>query len=141
MRKGVAHEYGFGWKNSDIIQICRLIDKEIPKHALFIQPFACTELKFHARASSYVDWKAFVRRQHVLLEWHRRIQLVYGISADDVQKGFALCQKADEYFYNLDANRAAILKNEGVTHVLTTNKNLTFGKLLFHNASYAVYQL
>jgi hypothetical protein len=136
------YQLGRNWKeNDDAIAIAIMVDKQVGKDAVFIQPFSCTELKFFGRASSYVDWKAFVKNRTRIGEWYRRIGLVYGISIDDKEKGFGLTQKAEANFFNLKKETAARLKNEGVTHILTSNKQMAFGKLLFQNRTYAVYQL
>jgi hypothetical protein len=142
LRENTAYEYGWNWKTgNDLLDICHAIDERIPKNALFVQPFTCTELKYWARSSSYVDWKAFVRNRSKVVEWYRRINLVYGVSLNDTLKGFALSKAADDFFYHITPATAQKLKQEGVTHLLTKNKNLPFARMLFCNATYAVYQL
>lgn len=141
-RKNIAYEYGTEWKNNnDLLSICQTIDKQITKDALFVQPLLCSEIKYWARSSSFVDWKAFVKNRSKVGEWYRRIHLVYGVSLQDPEKGFALSKKADAYFEHMSEQTAQQLKQEGVTHLLCKNKNLPFGTLLFSNATYAVYQL
>lgn len=141
-RPGIYHQYGSGWKEkNDMVMLSMKIDSEISKQAVFIQPFGCTELKYFGKASSYVDWKAFLKNRNSVFEWYRRIGMVYGISINDPEKGFDLEKKADDYYNNLTAEKAALLKREGVTHIISTNKNWPNGALLFQNKTYAVYQL
>lgn len=141
-REKIAYEYGCEWQNNnDLLNICKTIDEQVPKDALFVQPLLCSEIKYWGRTSSFVDWKAFVKNRSKVAEWYRRINLVYGISLQDPEKGFALSTKADEYFEHMSHTTALELKHEGVTHLLSKNKNLPFAKLLFSNTTYAVYQL
>jgi hypothetical protein len=142
LRKNVNHEFGFAWKEkSDIVSISMQIDRQIDKNAVFVQPFGCSELKFFGRVSSWVDFKAFPKNRGQVFEWYRRINQVYGISLSDKEKGFELNGKADNFFSNLSSENALKLKQEGVTHILSTNKSWPYGKLVLSNNTYAVYEL
>jgi hypothetical protein len=142
-RGGVYHQYGKNWKaENDIVLISERIDKEIGKDAIFVQPFSCTELKYYGRTSSWVDWKAFVKDQSKIEEWYRRIQVVYGISIKDAEKGFMLSTKADSNFCHMNTLQLNTIKREGVTHILTKKEfPVASGKLILQNNTYAVYQL
>lgn len=133
----------FSMKSSDdMISICQQIKESTPPHAVFIQPFENTELKFYAQRSSFVDFKANVRNKLFVKKWANRLQLVYGISSDSFAKGFALQSTADSFFYSLSSRQIATLKSKGVTHVLTSRKvPFSSGTLILANHSYAVYQL
>lgn len=133
----------FGLKNkNDMISICRDIKLQIPRDAVFVQPFENSELKYYSERSSYVEFKANVHDKKYVGEWYRRIQLVFGISVADAQKGFLLKQKADIYYKRLTVSQLQILKDEGVTHLLVQkNYSPSSGSLILFNDSYAVYQL
>ncbi len=136
------YQFSKEWKKkNDMVIISEQIDTSVDKRAVFVQPFSTTELKYFGRVSSFVDFKAFVKNRSHIFEWHRRIKLVYGISADDSPKGFELEEKAEKFFFNLSKENTEQLKREGVTHLLTANKEWKYGKLLFANTTYAVYQL
>lgn len=142
-RAGIFHEYGNDWKlKEDVVEISLQIDKQINKESVFIQPFKCTELKYFGRVSSWVDWKAFVKDESKIEEWYNRVQMVYGISLVDKEKGFALEPKANEYFYHLPKTQLELLKQKGVTHILTLKEfPPAEGTLILSNNTYAVYQL
>lgn len=140
--QNVVHQYGSGWKEKDdIVMISLQIDTQLNKDAVFVQPFSNSDLKYFGRISSWVDWKAFLKNRSQILEWYRRIKIVYGISVNDQEKGFELREKAERCFFNMDEQTVHQLKREGVTHILTFNKHWPFGKLIFENKTYAVYQL
>lgn len=142
-RQYAYYEFGHNWKEkNDMVDISLLIDKNISKQAVFIQPFSTTELKYYGRVSSYVDWKAFLKNRGALYEWYRRIQLAYGVSIADKEKGFFLQQKADKYYHHLNASTLHNLKHEGVTHLLINKQyKPAAGTLILQNNTYAVYQL
>ncbi len=133
----------FGMKEQDdMIAICEQIKEVTPPDAVFVQPFDNTELKFYSQRSSYVEFKANVRNKAFVTEWAKRVEEVFGVSAQLQTKGFALRQKADAYFYNARKEQLDLLKRKGVTHILT--KRLypaSTGQLILHNKTYAVYQL
>jgi hypothetical protein len=62
-----------------------------------------------------------VRHKDAIGEWHRRINEVYGVSAESDVKGFALQSAADAYYDRLDDMRIALLKKSGVTHLLISS--------------------
>jgi len=129
-------------EEDDLISICRGIEEKTQRDAVFIQPFENTELKFYAKRSSYVEFKANVRNKIFVKEWERRLNLVYGVSSNEANNGFALQQEADTFFYSLNKQQIEVLKKEGVTHLLTTKNNKPyFGNLVLQNNSYEVYQL
>jgi hypothetical protein len=142
-RQYAYYEFGHNWKaQNDMVDISLAIDKNISKQAVFVQPFTTTELKYYGRVSSYVDWKAFLKNRGALYEWYRRIQLIYGVSIADKEKGFFLQQKADAYYGALSITALQQLKKEGVTHLLL-KKDVApkAGTLILQNNTYAVYQL
>ena len=125
-------------ERDDAVTICEAIKNNTPKDAVFVQPFDDTALKFYAQRSSYVEFKANVRHKAYVGEWYKRIQQVFGISAND-GSGFALRNVANQSFCHADA---AKLKALGVTHILTTKDcGIATGKLILQNNTYAVYQL
>lgn len=142
-RQYAYYEFGHNWKaQNDIVDISLAINKNISKQAVFVQPFSTTELKYYGRISSYVDWKAFLKNRGALYEWYRRIQLIYGVSIADKEKGFFLQQKADAHYASLSAAALLQLKQEGVTHLLLKKDVApTLGTLILQNNTYAVYQL
>lgn len=142
-RQYAYYEFGHDWKaQNDMVDISLLIDKSIDKQAVFVQPFSTTELKYFGKVSSYVDWKAFLKNRGALYEWYRRIQLVYGVSIADKEKGFFLQQKADAHYASLSTAALQQLKQEGVTHLLVKkDAPPATGKLILQNNTYAVYQL
>lgn len=142
-RPGIFHEYGNDWKTKeDVVEISLQIDKQVSKESVFIQPFKCTELKYFGRVSSWVDWKAFVKDESKIEGWYNRVQMVYGISLDDKEKGFALEPKANDYFYHMPKTQLELLKQKGVTHILTQKEfPPATGTLILSNNTYAVYQL
>lgn len=133
----------FGLKESDpIISICQQIEQATPANAVFVQPFDNTELKFYGRRSSYVEFKANVRNKAFIQQWVDRIEQVYDVSPNSPQKGFALQQAADNYYYHLPLAQLQKLKAEGVTHLLTKKEFVpATGTLILSNNTYAVYQL
>jgi hypothetical protein len=134
----------FGMKEcDDMISICEQVKKTVTPNAVFIQPFENTELKFYGQRSSYVEFKANVRNRKNVAEWYRRIQLVYYVSVKEAGKGFRLEHDANDYFFNgLQAEDLAVLKREGVTHILTRKEfPVSGGTLILWNGTYAVYQL
>jgi hypothetical protein len=133
----------FGMKEKDdMINICEQIRQQTPPDAVFIQPFDNSELKFYARRSSFVEFKANVRHKCFVGDWYRRIQCVYDISVKDPAMGFALQQKADEHFYNLTLHELAVLQQQGVNYMLVKkDMHPHAGSLILTNNSYAVYKL
>lgn len=133
----------FGLKEKDdAVSICEQIKMNTLKDAVFIQPFDNTELKFHAQRSSYVEFKANVRNKLFVGEWANRVEEVFHVNYKMQEKGFALQQKADEYFYHLDKTQLDLLKQKGVTHILTRKEFAPAkGSLILSNNTYAVYQL
>lgn len=133
----------FGLKQADpLIAICRQIETATPANAVFIQPFENTELKFYGRRSSYVEFKANVRNKAFIQLWAGRLKQVYGVGTQSPQQGFKLQQAANDFYYHLPAAQLLMLKQQGVTHLLT-KKDLVpaAGTLILSNNSYAVYQL
>ncbi len=129
-------------QKDDMFQICQSIKEVTPTDAVFIQPFDNTELKFHAERSSYVEFKANVRHKTYVAEWYRRVKEVFGVKYEDNLKGFELQQQANTHFYGLNAEQLMRLKQEGVTHLLTTKQQPpAIGNLVTANSTYAVYQL
>lgn len=133
----------FRFKEKDeMVSICTDIKVVVPSDAVFIQPFDNTELKFYAQRSSYVEFKANVRNKLFVRQWAERIEDVFGVNPSNAVRGFELKQQADNYFYSLTSERLELLKQKGVTHLLTIIKmKPATGKLILHNSSYAVYQL
>lgn len=142
-RPGIFHQYGNDWKTKeDVVEISLQVERNVSRESVFIQPFECTELKYFGKVSSWVDWKAFVKDQSKIEDWYQRIQLVYGISVDNKEKGFALQKKAGEYFFHLDKAQLDLLKQKGVTHLLTRKEfPCSAGTLILSNNTYAIYQL
>ncbi|MCX6200112.1 MAG: hypothetical protein NTY88_13000 [Bacteroidetes bacterium] len=133
----------FGLKEKDdAVSICEQIKMNTPKDAVFIQPFDNTELKFHAQRSSYVEFKANVRNKLFVREWANRVEEVFHVNSEMKEKGFTLQQKEDGYFYHLDKTHLDLLKQKGVTHILTRKEfPPAEGTLILSNNTYAVYQL
>lgn len=133
----------FGMKEKDdMINICQQVRDSTPPDAVFIQPFDNTELKFYAQRSSFVEFKANVRHKCFVGEWYRRVQLVFNVSAGDSAKGFNLQQQADAHYYDLSLHELAILRREGVTHMLVKkDMHPHEGSLILSNGTYAVYKL
>ena len=133
----------FGMKEKDdMIAICEKIKEVTPPDAVFVQPFDNTELKFYAQRSSFVEFKANVRHKNFVGEWYRRIRIVYGISADDVQQGFKLQDKADANYYTTSTWQFERKAGYGVTHMLVKKDyKPLYGNLILSNNSYAVYKL
>jgi hypothetical protein len=129
-------------QKDDMLQICQSIKELTPDNSVFIQPFENTELKFHAQRSSYVEFKANVRHKAYVAEWYRRVNEVFGVHYSDKVKGFELQQRANAYFYRLNAGQLDELKKEGVTHILTGKQHPpVIGNLVTANNTYAVYKL
>ncbi|MCS6819300.1 MAG: DUF6798 domain-containing protein [Chitinophagales bacterium] len=128
--------------NKAMINICEQIKRYTPLDAVFIQPFETTELKWYARRSSYVEFKANPRHKGFVAEWYNRIREVYGIHTGCRIKGFELRDKANTYFLELTTTQLQKLKTKGVTHLLTFRNFKAKGlKLIIANEKYAVYQL
>ena len=125
-----------------MISICKDINEVTPSDAVFIQPFENTELKFFAQRSSYVEFKANVRNKKFVGDWYDRIQLVFDVSAENTEKGFALQQKANENYYTENRWVLSSRAGQGISYMLV-KKNYAppFGTKILENNSYAVYQL
>ena len=133
----------FGLKEKDdMISICEKIKEVTPKDAVFIQPFDNTELKFYGQRSSFVEFKANVRHKKYVGDWYQRILLIYGLSPNSSEKGFALKDLADVNYYTHNLWRFNARNGFGITHMLV-NKDYKppFGTLIVSNNTYAVYQL
>ncbi len=129
-------------EKDDMIAICEKINETIPANALFVQPFDNTELKFYGRRSSFVEFKANVKHKSFVGEWYRRIQIVYGISANDAQQGFKLQDKADASYYTSDPWQFNRKAGYGITHMLVKKDyKPLYGTLVLSNSTYAVYKL
>lgn len=129
-------------ERDDAIAIAEQIKTNTPTDAVFIQPFDNTELKFYAQRSSYVEFKANVRNKLFVKEWADRIEEVFHVNGNMQVKGFALQQKADDHFYHLSASDLQLLKQKGVTHLLTRKEfPSSTGTIILSNKTYAVYQL
>lgn len=130
-------------EQSPLIRICEEVKKKTPADAVFVVPFDNTGFKFYAQRSAYVEFKANVRHRSFVKEWMKRITLVYGVTTHNAQRGFALQDVADRfYFYPNNAKWLRELKTAGVTHVLTKrNQKMESGRLIAANEAYAVYQL
>jgi len=141
--KNINSKQSLFWHgDADMVAICKQIEIETPVQAVFIQPFENTELKWFGKRSSYVEFKANVRNKQFVGEWYRRLQEVYGITANDGVKGFALQQKANYNFSHLNLQQLQHLKQEGVTHLLTfSSVKIDSLQPILQNNSYAVYQL
>lgn len=133
----------FGLKNNDdLIVICKSVAADTPADAVFIQPFENTELKYYARRSSYVEFKANVRNRAFVCQWADRIEQVYGVGPGTAVNGFALQQLANQNFYELTTAQLDGLKHNGVTHILTRKgKAPAMGTLVTGNRSYEIYKL
>jgi hypothetical protein len=129
-------------EKDDMIAICEKINETIPANAFFVQPFDNTELKFYGRRSSFVEFKANVKHKSFVGEWYRRIQIVYGISANDAQQGFKLQDKADASYYTSDPWQFNRKAGYGITHMLVKKDyKPLYGTLVLSNSTYAVYKL
>ena len=129
-------------EQDDAVSIAEQIKANTAKDAVFIQPFDNTELKFHAQRSSYVEFKANVRNKLFVKEWAGRIEEVFHVNGNMQTEGFALQQKADDHFFHLSASELQLLKQKGVTHLLTRKEfPSSAGALILSNKTYAVYQL
>ncbi|MBS1622397.1 MAG: hypothetical protein JST83_00060 [Bacteroidetes bacterium] len=136
----IAH--GYKQYNDAEIRLSLRLKEIVPQDAVFIQPFEITGLKFYGQRSSYIDFKAIAKTKQDTREWYRRIQEVYGLDYDMPEKGFALESKADRYLNELSENQLAKLKQEGVTHMITTRKRPGTGhRLILQTEGYYVYQL
>jgi hypothetical protein len=135
-------DYQFPGNDDDAIAICKEIERITPKNAVFIQPFAFTAVKWHARRSSYVEFKANVRNKAFVGQWYKRVQQLYGVDYTRNEMGFDMEKKADEYFNHLSKEELQTLKGSGVTYVLTFSDALPAGyAAIIQNNSYAVFKL
>ncbi len=135
-------DYQFPCNNDDAIAICKAIEANTSKDAVFIQPFAFTALKWHAKRSSYVEFKANVRNRAFVGQWYQRIQQLYGVDYTRNERGFDMEKKANKHFNHLSKEELQILKGNGVTHVLTFPDAIPLGyTAITQNKSYAVFKL
>ncbi|MFN6947037.1 MAG: DUF6798 domain-containing protein [Cytophagaceae bacterium] len=123
------------------LDIAVQIREKTPVNALFIQPFEFTALKYYGRRSSYVDFKAIVRKREHIGTWYSRIQQVYGISTENEKKGFHLELPAYAHFMRMDQQTLEELKTSGVTHILTYREHMLDLEIIAENYAYKVYKL
>jgi hypothetical protein len=121
----VPHDQTAWWGNDpaahdDALAIARAAGAATGPEAVFAQPIGFTELKFHGRRSSWVDYKVLVHQRAAMHEWARRVALLYGLSPEaeaalppDAPDRYA---RADAHYRALDP---AVLAAEGITHWLT----------------------
>ena len=133
----------FGMKEKDdMIAICEKIKETTPADAIFVVPFDNTELKFYGQRSCFVEFKANVKHKSFVGEWYRRIRIVFGISAEDAQQGFALKDRADANYYTSNLWQFNRKAGYGITHMLVKKEyKPPYGSLILSNNTYAVYKL
>ncbi len=136
----VPFDFNAGARNDPAVQISKMAREKTPLDATFIYPIAFTELKYYGERSSYLDFKILVHRKQKMVEWYRRMKLIYGLDNDSKQKGLNANDLADDYFTGLNEAALANLKErEGITHILTfTNHQLSL-PVIAENNRYKIY--
>ena len=137
-----TYHFGDYISEDPLLDICTQIKDEVPEEAVFIQPFEVTALKYYAERSSYVEFKANVRTPDGVSAWYPRIQQVYGVNTDMDERGFELQEIANTNYYDLDFRALMLLREEGVTHMITSSAHDVEGcVLVLENEEYRVYQI
>jgi hypothetical protein len=112
------------------------------KNAVFIHPLSFTKFLFYAERSTYVNFKAIAREKNYIETWIKRLSLVYNIDANMPEKGFDIQAKANANFSNIDFAETQLLKEKGITHMITFKtheiENL---EVLAENEQYRIYKL
>jgi hypothetical protein len=122
--------------------ICRQARLLSGPEAVFAHPFGFTRFHYHAQRSSFVCFKAVSREKGYILPWAERLQLLYGISLANAERGSALAAPADAHYARLDFAAAQRLKAAGLTHLIAFRDHPIPGlKVLGENGGYRIYEL
>lgn len=104
--------------NNDNIRHAENIMRKSKSGDVYIVSPAFTEFKFYSRLSTYVDWKAIPHNGTCLMEWYRRVNLAYGLGASNIGSLRSINEQANDYLLTLSQDQKAILKSEGVSHII-----------------------
>jgi hypothetical protein len=122
--------------------ICVKAQQLSSKEALFIHPVQFTKFHFYSKRSSFVNFKVMARNKNYIETWIQRLSLVYNIDANMPEKGFNIQAKANANFNNIDFAKTQLLKEKGITHMITFKtheiENL---EVLAENEQYRIYKL
>ncbi len=122
--------------------ICLKANQLLPLTANCVTPFHFTALPYYGKVSSYVCFKAIPKRADYLYSWYNRLNEVYKIDTNQIEKGFSLVPIANENFKKLNLNELLRLKGEGVTHIITYSEvKYPTLRLLTRNKEYAIYKI
>jgi hypothetical protein len=134
--------YQFPWSNyrntHPEIDIALQAKATTPPDAVFVQPASLTAFKFFSERSSLVDAKAIVHHQGGMVDWYARMWEVYGLDAAHRDPRLGMYAQGDSLFAQIREGDFLFLKDEGVTHVLTTVQHALGFPVVAQNGVYKI---
>jgi hypothetical protein len=133
------------FKNADaFVEISEHAKKSTPSDALFITPPDFEAFRFYSQRSNFIDYKAILHDNAYLLEWQKRMRLVYNVGTDNSEKGFHLLPIAKAHFNTLsDSAMIQLCVQNHIGYVIRENGfplQMGFNKI-DSTAYYSIYKL
>lgn len=122
--------------------ICIKAKQFTSEEALFIHPVQFTKFHFYSKRSSFVNFKVMARNKKYIETWMSRLSLVYNINTNMPDKGFDIQAKANANFSNIDFAKTQLLKEKGITHMITFKTHqINNLQVIAENNEYKIYKL
>ncbi len=140
---GEKPEYMLPWTTvkSDAVDISEKAAALTPENAVFIVPVDFTAFRWYAKRSMYVDYKALFHQEEFLLEWSKRIENIYAYGLKEKQGGFDIHVFSKALLEEPTLISIDYWRSIGITHILSTSKDIKTLPLIYSNKTYSIYSL
>lgn len=140
-KRNINYDFIPGKQFDAAVDISLQAKEKTSKDALFITPLNFTELKYYGLKSTYVDFKSPVHRKSKIIEWMKRINLIYGVDYLSKNTGFDLVAEADSNYVHRSTEMVKELKQYGITNILTYKWHKLDLQLIGENKKFRIYTI
>ena len=126
---------------SDEVEISEKAKELTSPDALFVIPPEITSFRWYSQRSAFVDYKAMLHTETFLYDWADRINRIYQYNMQQKAAGNNVYQQADNVLSNPTPQILAEWRSLGITHFISTNKDIPALVMLGRNETYAVYEI
>ncbi len=88
--KNKDYMFPFFKNTNPIVEISEHAKNATPINALFITPPDFEAFRFYSERNNFIDYKAILHDNAYLLEWQKRMKLIYNVGINNKEKGFQL---------------------------------------------------
>jgi hypothetical protein len=140
---GGKPDYIFPWNatTNDAIDVSLKAAERTPEDAVFIVPVDFTAFRWYAKRSLYVDYKAMLHQEAFLKDWYDRIGRIYAYGLKEKQGGFDIRVFSKELFDHPTLISIDFWKSQGITHIISSSREITSMQKIYENKSYTIYKL